>query len=220
MHQNNSLVDGIAAGLHAGHASQKRDCHSADALSPSLLTHLPNVEGGEVDRAAAAVIVCGSGAGFHSDFIWSGAADYSPLLALPAVLDGFWGEVGLDNAIRFAPMLSARPARLHALSLHCFWGPSVAVLFGFFHSDFLLRQKQRRGHSGPANCRSALQLSTCDGCSCSCDCPIVLLFASPVDSFVFLLPLLLLISCDLAPFISPVHQPNSTTSRIHSDSSR
>lgn len=43
------------------------------------------------------VISHGYGAGFASSFIWSGAADYSALLALPSVVQGWWGGGGLDS---------------------------------------------------------------------------------------------------------------------------
>ena len=45
-------------------------------------------------RLEPPVLSHGYGQGFHSNFIWSGAADYSPLLALPALIDDFWGALG------------------------------------------------------------------------------------------------------------------------------
>lgn len=49
------------------------------------------------------VVSHGYGGGFASNFIWSGAADYSALLAVPAVIQDWWGEDGM-----------ARPASLVA----------------------------------------------------------------------------------------------------------
>lgn len=54
------------------------------------------VKQGLREQTRPLVISHGFGSGFNSEFIWSGLRDYSPFLALHAVLD-FWDAVGVDR---------------------------------------------------------------------------------------------------------------------------
>ena len=84
---------------------------------------LPVGAGGAARPAGAPILSHGYGGGFASSFIWSGAGDYSALLASAAVIQRWWAGANLATSVAYQRRLLAAAARL----LGDAWGTATLV---------------------------------------------------------------------------------------------
>ena len=92
------------------------------------------------------VVSHGYGGGFASSFIWSGAMDYSALLALPAVID-WWGADGMPASIGYQQRLLADTVQLLGEA----WGTRALVAPSDGNNMALVRLPTLRAVPGHEN---------------------------------------------------------------------